>query len=106
MPTAYKGTKRMIKEHPNWLPVIEAALECAKENGEFPGSWVLEKVKKWYPGLRILVRYGILKHEDTTRSGRRAYYTMPDQEGVRKALQEERKQKSRAIKNIRNRKEC
>lgn len=88
MSSAYKGTKRLVREHPDWLPVVEAALECAKENGEFSGSWVLQKIKRWYPGLRMLVRYGILKHEDTARSGRRAYYTMPGQQDVKKALEE------------------
>lgn len=92
MPSAYKGTKRLAKEHPNWLPIVETSLECAKEHGEFAGSWVLNEAKKkgikWFPGLRMLVRYGILKHEDTTRGGRRAYYTMPDPRGVEKALRE------------------
>lgn len=55
-------------------------------------AWVLERSSKrgirWFPNLRLLVSYGILKHEDTTRGGRRAYYTMPDPEGVEKALRE------------------
>lgn len=38
MPSAYKGTKRLAKEHPNWLPIVEASLECGKEHGEFAGS--------------------------------------------------------------------
>lgn len=92
MSPAYKGVKRLIKERPKWLSVVEAALECAKEYEEFAGSWVLNKAKKkgteWFPGLRALVRYQILKHEDTTRGGRRAYYTVPDQQAVEKALHE------------------
>lgn len=57
------------------------------EYREFAGSWVLNKAKKkgtkWFLGLRMLVRYDILKHEeDTTRRERRAYYIMPDPQGV------------------------
>jgi len=90
---AYNAVKRLAREHQNWLPIVQACLEEAKDTkGEFAGAWVLSKAKEkgitWFPGLRILVRYGILKHEDTTRGGRRAYYTMPDCEGVEKALQE------------------
>jgi hypothetical protein len=93
MSSGYIGVKRLAKEHPNWLPIVEVCLTSAKEYEEFAGSWVLDKCKEkgimnWFPGLRRLVAYGILKHEDTTRGGRRAYYTMPDTEGVEKALQE------------------
>ena len=96
---AYTAVKRLAREHQeengkiDWLSVVQACLEQAKDTqGEFAGAWVLNKAKEkgipWFPGLRLLVRYGILKHEDTTRGGRRAYYTMPDCEGVEKALQE------------------
>lgn len=99
----YKGVKRLANERPDWLPIVKACLKCAKEcEGEFAGRWVLEELNKtewpglrfldirakWFPGLRPLVGYGILKHEDTTRGGRRAYYTMPDHESVEKALRE------------------
>ena len=98
----YNGVKRLAKERPDWLPIVEASLKCAKEYREFAGRWVLEELSrsewpglrfgntraKWFPGLRLLVGYGILKHEDTTRGGRRAYYTMPDREGVKRALRE------------------
>lgn len=83
----------MARERPDWLPIVKVCLEEARETkGEFAGAWVLERANKrgirWFPNLRLLVSYGILKHEDTTRGGRRAYYTMPDPEGVEKALQE------------------
>jgi len=101
MSSAYRGTKRLINEHPNWLPILETALECAKEHGEFCGNWVRKRMERklkkkvWFPGLRMLVRYGILKHVETTRGGRRAYYTMPDQQGVEKALRESALHKSK-----------
>lgn len=91
--SGYNAVKRLAREHPKWLPIVEACLEEAKTTkGEFAGAWVLSQAKKkginWFPNLRLFVSYGILKHEDTTRSGRRAYYTMPDIGGVQKALQE------------------
>lgn len=43
---------------------------------------------KWLPGLRTLVAYGILSRKGTAKGGRRAYYSMPDLEGVEKALRE------------------
>ena len=93
MLSGYDAVRILAKERPDWLPIVRACLEEAKDTkGRFAGAWVRSKAEKyginWFPGLRLLVGYGILKHEDTTRSGRRAYYTMPDCEGVEKALQE------------------
>lgn len=94
--SGYNAVKRLAREHSGWLPIVEACLEEAKiTRGEFAGAWVLKQAKKkginWFPNLRLLVGYGILKHEDTTRGGRRAYYIIPDPEGVARALQEIRK---------------
>ncbi len=119
--SAIKGVKRLAKERPDWIPILKACVEAAKESEEFCGNWVRKRMenkmqegrnygevngrflgwerkhegnpprtvhKVWFPGLRTLVRYGILKHEDTTRGGRRAYYTMPDIESVEKSLAE------------------
>jgi len=94
MSIAYNAVKRLAREKPSWLPIVKACLQEAKESkGEFAGAWVLETLNKsggkgWFPNLRPLVAYGILKHEQTTRGGRRAYYTMPDIQGVEKALKE------------------
>jgi hypothetical protein len=90
--SGYKGTKRLAYENAKWIPIVEACLEEAKRYGEFAGSWVLSTAKKkgvsWFPNLRTLVSYGILKRTDVTRGGRRAYYIMPDVKGVEKALEE------------------
>jgi hypothetical protein len=90
--TSYNGVKRLAKERPDWLPIVKECLACAEKYGEFAGSWVLNEVKKigikWFPGLRILTSYGILERTETNRGGRRAYYIMPDPEGVKKALGE------------------
>ena len=92
--SGYNAVQRLARERPDWLPIVEACLEEAKETkGGFAGAWVLQRANKkgittWFPNLRLLVGYGILKHEDTTRGGRRAYYTMPDMDGVDRALRE------------------
>ena len=94
MSSGYSAVKRLARERPTWLPIAEVCLEEARDTkGEFAGAWVLWRAKNkgitsWFPNLRPLVSYGVLKHEDTTRGGRRAYYTMPDPDGVEKALKE------------------
>lgn len=97
----YNALMRMVRELPKerldyWLCIIEACLLVTKTPCEFAGAWVLEEAKKkgitWFPNLRLLVSYGILKRTDVTRGGRRAYYIIPDSEGVAKALEEIRKQ--------------
>jgi hypothetical protein len=93
MLSGYNALKRLARERPTWIPIVESCLEEARQaNGEFAGTWVLQRAKErgitWFPNLRLLVSYGILKHEDTTRGGRRAYYTMIDPKGVEMALKE------------------
>lgn len=91
---SYAGVKKLAEERPDWVPIIKECFECARKYKEFAGSWVLNsleektKVRVWKPGLRTLVAYGILERTKTSRGGRRAYYIMPDLEGVKKALQE------------------
>jgi len=90
---------RLAFEQPDWLPVLQAACEQARKaepyGGEFAGSWVLQELGQqtgkpaWRPGLRRLVAYGLLeKSGESTRGGRRAYYRMPDRDGVQRALKE------------------
>jgi hypothetical protein len=92
-----QAVRRLAIEHPNWLPVLEAAASVAADlepqGGEFAGAWVVAELAKrgsprWIPNLRILVSYGLLeKSGPSTRGGRRAYYRMPDRAGVVKALE-------------------
>src|SRR5581483_7196726 len=91
----YLGTIRLLHDNPGWAPIVAAALEKAKAlNGSgMAGSWVLALAKErgilWLPNLRRLVSYGILEKEgESVRGGRRAYYIMPDIQGVQKALEE------------------
>ncbi len=89
----YTATTRLLQDNPQWAPIVAAALEKAKVlNGQgMAGAWVLALAKErgifWLPNLRKLVSYGILEKEgESTRGGRRAYYIMPDIEGVEAAL--------------------
>jgi len=99
----YEGVKRLAKERPDWLPMVKVCYEMAGEYGRFAGSWAIYRAGElgaspvvkliepdiyWVPGLKLLVRYGILKHEYSTRRKARAYYTMPEREGVGRALRE------------------
>jgi hypothetical protein len=97
---SYQGVMRLASEHPlnttmwgtnlDWIIVVKGCYEEAKRvgGGKFAGAWVINKVG-WFPGLRILETYGILKKEgETVRGGRRAYWSMPDIEGVKIALLE------------------
>ena len=89
----YVTTRRFLRDHPSWLDVVEACvIEANRTKGDFAGAWALNEAKKsgraWFPNLRPLVSYGILRKTDVSRGGRRAYYVMPDVEGVREALRE------------------
>ena|SRR6516165_4395733 len=88
----YRGVMRLAQEDPDWLSVVRAAYQRAtaarQYGGEFAGAWVLRELGSWRPNLRLLVRYGILEKTDVTRGGNRAYYRMPDLDGVHRALVE------------------
>lgn len=97
IPTGYEAVKKLAEDYPDWLPIVEAALDLSKtyKSGEIAGRWVLNKAREknltWLApthNLRKLVSYGILEKVDTSRGGRRAYYIMPDPEGVERALKE------------------
>ncbi len=95
----YEAVVQLMRDEPQWVPVVMAALDEAKTNriGRFAGAWVMEKAKtygvRWIPNFRKLVAYGILKKEgESSRGGRRSYYSMPDIEGVERALMEWRHQ--------------
>jgi len=90
----YAGVKRLNEEHPERIPLVKECLESSQKYGEFAGRWVIESYKRKTkkiikgPGLKPLVRYRILERTDSSRGGNRAYYVMPDPEGVKEALQE------------------
>lgn len=86
-------------ERADWIPVLRAACIQARKTspygGRFAGSWVLRELgsltgnSEWRPGLRTLVGYGLLEKDgESSRGGRRAYYRMPDPDGVERALAE------------------
>src|SRR5580700_1486150 len=96
----YRAAMRIAKERPDWVPAIRAAVSLARRasadplpGDEFAGAWVLDELARrhaertWYPNLRLLVSYGVLeKSGASTRQNQRAYYRMPDPEGVSSAL--------------------
>ncbi len=86
----YEATLKLARERSHWTPVVAACLRRVRENpsAAFAGRYILDDVGFWLPGLRSLVARGILRHDRTTRAGRRAYYTMPDPDGVERALGE------------------
>jgi hypothetical protein len=89
----YKAVMRLAQERPELLSAVAVSLARADAaqpyGGEFAGAWVLRDLGSWLPGLRTLRAAGILeKSGPSTRSGNRAYYRMPDREGVRRALTE------------------
>lgn len=91
-----EAVRRLAVEHPEWIPVLEAAVAVAERSeahgGEFAGSWVLDEVRahggpSWFPNLRILASHGLLeKSGASTQGGRRAYYRMPDRAAVARAI--------------------
>ena len=94
--TPETSVARLAREHPDWLPVLEAAVAVAADvephGGEFAGAWVVDELARrgsgrWIPNLRILASYGLIeKSGPSTRGGRRAYYRMPARAEVEKAL--------------------
>ena len=82
---SYAAVKTLAREHPDWLVVVKGCYEIAGEFHEFKGKYVRERVG-WFPGLTILVRYGILRKVRSVATG--AWYTMPDRVGVGRALGE------------------
>ncbi len=90
--SGYKAVKRLAVERPDWLPIVRECLNFSREiKGDFAGAWIFKRVQEKgikFSNLRLLVSFGILKKEGTSRQGRRAYYSMVDPEGVELALNE------------------
>lgn len=73
----------------DWLEVVRACYEEANrlEGRSSTGSTAFDKVG-WFPGLRKLERYGILRHDPELTNERETWWIMPDIDGVRRALRE------------------
>ena len=95
--TGYEGVIRLAQEGQwskgtilvDWLKVVRGCYKEAESHGgnRFAGSWVYKRQETgFFPGLRRLVRYGILRKVDKTR--RYTFYVMPDIDGVARALRE------------------
>jgi hypothetical protein len=94
-----RAVRRLATEHPEWLPVLDAALAVAIRieavGEEFAGSWVVQELEsragrtQTIPNLRLLVTYGILeKSGETVRGGRRAYYRFVNRAATQETLEQ------------------
>ncbi len=92
-----RAVATLATDHPEWVPVLEAALAVSDRldayGGEFAGAWVLEEMEQraghpvWVPNLRLLAAHGLLeKAGASTRGGRRAYYRLTAKSAIREAL--------------------
>ncbi|QQG46292.1 MAG: hypothetical protein HYY55_00385 [Candidatus Niyogibacteria bacterium] len=91
--SGYKAIKRLAVERPDWLPIVRECLAFTKEyKADFAGAWIYQRLQEKggprFSNLRLLVSFGILKKEGTSRAGRRAYYSFVDPVGVEEALKE------------------
>lgn len=87
--SGYDAVRTIAKERPEWMDVVRASFQEAQTSERFAGAWVLERLGRWAPSLQMLTRYGVIEKDgESTRGGRRAYYRMPDREGVARALRE------------------
>lgn len=90
--SGYTAVKRLAVERPDWMPIVRECLNLSKSiSGDFAGAWVYKRVQEKglkFSNLRLLVSFGILKKEGTSRGGRRAYYSFVDAEGAEQALKE------------------
>ena len=91
--SGYKAVKRLAVERSDWLPIVRECLNFWKQHhADFAGAWIYQRMQEIgglkFSNLRLLVSFGILKKEGTSRQGRRAYYSIVDPEGVEQALNE------------------
>lgn len=100
--TAEEKTRRLLRAFPHWKPILLTCVAVAKERGEesksiknsgrFAGAWVIQALQAdGIPppsNLRTLAAVGLIKLVSTSRSGNRAYYTIPDVGGITKTLRE------------------
>ncbi len=99
-PTTEEKVRRLLRVNRHFGPILRTCISVAEERGEesknsensgrFAGAWVIQalQVAGIAPpsNLRALASIGLIKLITTTRSGNRAYYTIPDAKGITKAL--------------------
>lgn len=92
--SGYEAVKRIAREKPEWLPYIRACYDFATDQarGDLPGDHFAGRWIGWRAGAGAVAGTtgpaGVLRKVDSARGGHRAYYVMPDREGVRRALLE------------------
>ena len=99
-PTTEERVRRLIRVNKHFGPILRTCIAVVEERGEetketensrrFAGAWVMQALQvAGIPppnNLRALASVGLIKLVSTTRSGNRAYYTIPDAKGITKAL--------------------
>lgn len=76
-----------------WFEIINICLkEHARTGGDFAGAWVfndaLKQGLRGFNNLRPLSSRGVISKIHLSRKGQRAYYTIPDVEGVKTAMKD------------------
>jgi hypothetical protein len=94
-PTTKEKVRRLLLIKPEWALILHECVIVAKERndeGKFAGAWVVQSLRTQGitppNNLRTLTAIGLLRIEKIARGGNRAYYTIPNQKGVVKALKE------------------
>lgn len=68
MLSSYEAVVKLVRERPEWLPIIKACYDMAGEMQEFAGAWIYKRLgRRWFPSLRLLSLRGILEKVDTSR---------------------------------------
>ena len=65
MLSTISAVKALAHDHPDWLDVVQASYQQSLQTNEFAGAWVLRRLGRWMPSLRMLARYGILEKVET-----------------------------------------
>ena len=109
-PDVDEAVRHLAREHPDWLPVLDAAVAVAERaealDGVFAGAWVVDELARRgqgrrVPNLRLLASYGLVeKFGRTSRGGRRAYYRMPARLSVAEAVRSWREQNRRTLQFV------
>lgn len=87
--SGYAAVKALANEKPDWLSVALVAYRVAEGRDYFPGGTVLDAIGGWtqsFPSLRTLAKFGVIEKVWSSRGGHRAYWRMPDREGVGRGL--------------------
>ena len=82
------AVRRLLREQPEWRPILEACLELARLTGGITAKFVAQRVGHTVR-LAPLAQRGILQTVGPpVRGGHRRHYRMPEPEEVEHALRD------------------